>query len=100
MSDKKKVLGINFGRANVNCKKLLTAAMEAAKQAGAETEIIDTIKMDIRHCIGCGACSRMLQSGKGQIQCIQKDDYEALSDAVLAADAIIVAAPVYVLAPT
>ena len=46
MSDKKKVLGINFGRANVNCKKLLSAAMEAAKQAGAETEIIDTIKLD------------------------------------------------------
>ena len=96
----KKVLGINFGRVNGNCKKFLTEAMESAKQAGAETEIIDTIKMNIGHCIGCGACSRMLQSGKGQIRCIQKDDYETLSDAVLAADAIIVAAPVYVLAPT
>lgn len=100
MSEKKKILGINFGRVNGNCKKFLQAALDAAKEEGAEVEIIDTMKMEIKACIGCGACSRMLQSGKGQIKCIQKDDYEKLSDAVLAADAMIVAAPVYVLAPT
>lgn len=100
MSEKKKILGINFGRVNGNCKKYLTAALEAAKAEGAEVEIIDTMKLDIGPCIGCGACSRVLQSGKGQICCCQKDDFEALSDAVLAADAMIVAAPVYVLAPT
>lgn len=98
--EKKKILGINFGRVNGNCKKFLTAALEAAQEAGAEVEIIDTMKLDIKPCIGCGACSRILQSGKGQIKCCQKDDFEALSDAVLAADAMIVAAPVYVLAPT
>lgn len=96
----KKVLGLNFGRVNGNCKKFLTKAVEAAKCAGAETQIIDTMKLEIKPCIGCGACSRVLESGKGQITCCQKDDYEMLSDAVLAADAIIVAAPVYVLAPT
>lgn len=96
----KKVLGLNFGRVNGNCKKFLTEAVEAAKCAGAETQIIDTMKLEIKPCIGCGACSRVLESGKGQITCCQKDDYEMLSDAVLAADAIIVAAPVYVLAPT
>lgn len=97
---RKKVLGLNFGRVNGNCKKFLAEALDAAKAAGAETQMIDTIKLDIKPCIGCGSCSRKLESGKGQIECCQKDDYEMLSDAVLAADAIIVAAPVYVLAPT
>lgn len=95
-----KVLGLNFGRVNGNCKKFLAEAIQAAEAAGAEVEIIDTMKLSIKECIGCGACSRVLQSGKGQISCCQKDDYEMVSDAVLAADAIIVAAPVYVLAPT
>ncbi len=95
----KKVLGLNFGRMNGNCKTFLKEAMKAAEEQGAKVEIIDTINKEIKPCIGCGACSRMLQSGKGQIRCIQKDDYEAISDAVLAADAIIVAAPVYVLEP-
>ena len=95
-----KVLGLNFGRKNGNCKKFLNAAIESAKAAGAEVEIIDTMGKEIKPCIGCGACSRLLESGKGQIKCCQKDDYEAISDAVLAADAIIVAAPVYVLEPT
>ena len=97
---KKKVLGLNFGRVNGNCKKFLSRAISEAAAAGAQTEIIDTMKLEIKHCIGCGSCSRNLQSGKGQIRCCLKDDYEMVSDAVLAADAIIVAAPVYVLAPT
>lgn len=96
----KKVLGLNFGRANGNCKKFLTEALEAAKAVGAQIQMIDTMKLDIKPCIGCGSCSRRLQSGTGQIECCLKDDYEMVSDAVLAADAIIVAAPVYVLAPT
>lgn len=97
---RKKVLSLNFGRANGNCKKLLTEAMNAARAAGGEVTLIDAMKLNIKECIGCGACSRVLQSGKGQITCCQKDDFEMVSDAVLAADAIIVAAPVYVLAPT
>ena len=100
MSERKKVLGLNFGRVNGNCKEFLKEAIKNAEAQGAEVEIIDTMKKEIKPCIGCGACSRILQSGKGQIKCCQKDDYEEISDAVLAADAIIVAAPVYVLAPT
>ena len=100
MSERKKVLGLNFGRVNGNCKGFLKEAIKNAEAQGAEVEIIDTMKKEIKPCIGCGACSRILQSGKGQIKCCQKDDYEEISDAVLAADAIIVAAPVYVLAPT
>ena len=96
-----KLLGLNFGRNKGQCKEFLNIAIEQAKQAdpSVEVEVIDTITLKINRCLGCGACSRMLESGKQQISCIQKDDYEMISDKVLEADAIIVAAPVYVLAP-
>lgn len=96
----KKILGINWGRVNGNCKTFLKKALDAAAADGAQVEIIDAMKLRIDNCIGCGYCSKVLQSGKGQIRCCQKnDDYEWLADKVLAADAMIVAAPVYVLAP-
>jgi len=95
-----KVLGLNFGKAKGNCRFFLEQAMDAVKAAApeAQLEMIDTIKLKIERCIGCGGCSRALESGK-PITCVIKDDYEALSDKVLDADAIIVAAPVYVLGP-
>lgn len=96
----KKVLGLNFGRIKGNCRAFLSAAMAAAEAAGAKVNIIDTMNLEIKPCIGCGFCSRTLQSGQGQIRCCRQDDYEQVADAVLAADAIIVAAPVYVLAPS
>ena len=43
MAGKIKVLGLNFGRVNGECKKYLNIALEEAKAAGAETEIIDTV---------------------------------------------------------
>ncbi len=94
-----KVLGLNFGRKNGNCIKFLNEAIKAAATSGAETEIIHMMGKKIAHCVGCGSCSRALEKGD-DIRCAIKDDYEAISDAVLDADAIIVCAPVYVLAPT
>ena len=47
MSDnKKKLLGLNFGRANGNCKKFLNKAIEAARAENPEVEIevIDCMK--------------------------------------------------------
>ena len=97
---KMKILGLNFGKVNGNCKYFLNTALQAARteHPEAEIEVVDTIKLKIGRCIGCGGCSRALESGK-PIACVVKDDYEELSDKVLDADAIIVAAPVYVLAP-
>lgn len=94
-----KVLGISFGRNNKNCDILVKQALIAAKEAGAEVKFINTMNMDIRHCTGCGACSKLRDKGK-QIKCIIKDDYLTLEDAILDADGIVVAAPVYSLAPT
>lgn len=96
---KKKVLGISFGRHGKNCDIVVKQALMAAKDAGADVKFINTMNMKISHCTGCGACSRSRDNG-GQIKCVIKDDYHELENEVLEADGIIVAAPVYSIAPT
>lgn len=89
-----KVLGLSFGRKMKNCEILVKQALMGAEAAGAEVTFLRTINLKVGHCIGCGGC------GKGtQIKCILKDDYLTIEEAVLDADAIIVAAPVYALGP-
>jgi multimeric flavodoxin WrbA len=93
-----KILGLSFGR-TMKCSEILVKeALLKAKEAGAEVRFISTLNMDIQHCKGCGACSAGRDRGK-QIKCIIKDDYEILEQAVLEADGIIVAAPVFAIAP-
>jgi len=94
-----KVLGISFGRTNKNCDILVKQALIAAKEAGAEVKFINTMNMKIGHCTGCGACSKLRDQGK-QIKCILKDDYLELEDAILNADGIVLAVPVYSIAPS
>jgi multimeric flavodoxin WrbA len=91
-----KVLGISFGRKMKNSEIMVKEALFAAKAAGAEVEFISTIGMNIKHCVGCGACSRGRDNGKA-IKCVIKDDYQTLVDKVLEADGVIIAAPVYIL---
>jgi multimeric flavodoxin WrbA len=93
-----KVLGISFGKKMANTDILVKEALFGAKVAGAEVEFVNTVGMDIGRCIGCGACSTGFRQGK-DTQCIVKDDYQALEQKVLDADAIILGAPVYVLQP-
>lgn len=93
-----KVLGLSFGR-KMKCSEILVKeALYKAKEAGAEVQFISTVDMNIQHCKGCGACSAGRDNGK-QIKCVVKDDYEILEQAVLDADAVIVAAPVFAIAP-
>jgi hypothetical protein len=95
-----KVLGLNFGRVKGECRKYLDIALKAAQDDGAQIELINTMPLKINRCIGCGSCSRNSRDKGQQIVCIIKDDYAKVREAILDADAIIVAAPVYVLAPT
>jgi len=96
----KKVLALNFGRINGMNRRFITIAIEAAKEAGAEVIRIDTANLNIGRCIGCGECSRSSrEGGAATVECVLKDDFQMLREALLDSDAIIVAAPVYVLAP-
>lgn len=96
----KKVLGLNFGRNKGMNRKFIDLALEAAKEAGAETQLINTCNLNIGRCIGCGVCSKnSREKGSPTVECVIKDDYQMVREAFLDADSVIVAVPVYVLAP-
>lgn len=95
-----KVLGLNFGRDKMQCDSYLVEALAGAEKAGAEIEQINMCKLKINRCKGCGACTSAVAHGrKNRSICIIKDDFQEIMDKILDADAVIVAAPVYVLAP-
>ena len=95
-----KILGVSFGTINGKCDILTKEALFAAKEAvpDAEVKFVNTVRMNIGRCIGCGACSRALENGKDN-ECVIKDDFQTLENMIREADALIVAAPVYVLQP-
>lgn len=95
-----KVLGLSFGKKHANTDILVKEALYGAKEAVPDAEIrfINTQRLTIDRCIGCGACSTALEKGKDN-DCIIKDDFQMVEDAVREADAIILGAPVYVLQP-
>lgn len=95
-----KILGLSFGRKMGNTDILVKEALFGAKEGApqAEVKFINTNRLKIDRCIGCGACSTKLENGKDN-DCVIKDDFQMVEDAVREADVIIVGAPVYVLQP-
>jgi multimeric flavodoxin WrbA len=75
------------GKSNTNL--LVNSALEAAKNNGAETEIIDVTGLNIKYCIGCGVCWK---SGK----CCLSDDLQTVLDKIRDANGVIFSSPVYV----
>jgi multimeric flavodoxin WrbA len=71
-----------------NSATLADQAAAGAREAGALVESFYLQNMNIQACDGCDAC---LDSG----ECIIPDDMQALYPKVLAADAIILASPIY-----
>ena len=86
------ILGLSAGTLNGANDSLCKEALMAAKEAGAEIEFINVMKLDIKHCTGCKACVMGLFSGRGNA-CVLKDDMQWLIDKMLDADGIIYAAP-------
>ena len=94
-----RVLGLSFGRKNGNCDIVVKQALLAAKDAGADVHFVNTVNLRLDRCTGCGACDKRRDKG-GPSRCVIKDDFPFVENEILAADAMIVAAPVYVLGPT
>lgn len=75
-------------RVGGNTSILLDKALEGAAEAGAVTEKISLNNFSFRPCIACDGC---MAEGK----CVVKDDMQLIYPKLLAADRIILAAPIY-----
>jgi len=84
-------LGISGSpRGGKNTEALLRAALEAAEEAGAETQLLRLSDHRIEPCDGCNICLR-----EGYCPLDGVDDMEAVKERMLWADVILFAAPSY-----
>ena len=97
---KKKVLGLSFGRKMSNCDVMVKEALMECEKAGHEVKFIRVDDLDIKACTGCIACVMQMMQLTGKGECVIKDDFPILDEAIMESDAMIVACPTYVLSPT
>jgi hypothetical protein len=71
---------------------LVSAALEAARGAGAETEKVYLLEEKIEFCLNCRACAQ--QPGGGRGACVLDDGMAALLDRCEAAQGLVIGAPV------
>ncbi|MDO4371901.1 MAG: flavodoxin family protein, partial [Clostridia bacterium] len=76
-------------RRNGNSAILSEEFARGAQEAGCSVERVRIADKKIAGCLGCNACYR--NSGA----CIQKDDMAEVRERMLAADAIVLASPIY-----
>ena len=69
--------------------RLVNAVLAGAKEAGAETELVDIYTLRIEHCTACGTCY-----AKGE--CTLLDDFPDLFESMMNADGIVLGAPNYI----
>lgn len=84
-----KVLGIVCSpRKGGNTEILVDEALAAARELGAEVELVTIADKNIAPCDGCGSC---IKTGRCRIE----DDMQELYDKLLEADGIVFGTPVY-----
>lgn len=98
--EKKKVLGISFGRKMSNTEVMIKHALLQCEEAGCEIKFIRADALDIHICTGCISCVVGMITGRGKGGCPLKDDFHILEEAIMEADGIIVGSPVYETSPT
>ena len=82
------VLGINGSPRKKGTLFLLSEALHAANEAGAETKLISLIDYDIKPCDACNKCIK-------EKLCPISDDMEKLEEMLINAKGIIMGSPTY-----
>ena len=90
MKPKKVLVIMGSPRAKGNSSALAEEAARGATEAGAEVEVVRLAKLKIGPCLACEGCRKPDADG-----CVRKDDMRPLYDKLRAADAVIIAGPVY-----
>jgi len=85
-----KILGINASPRGQKSQtlRLVQAVLDGAKSEGADVELVDVCKLDIKFCNACQVCYK---TG----ECVRKDDFQGLYQKILAADGLVIGAPNY-----
>ena len=73
-----------------NTSKMIAVFRASAENAGHNVAVIDVCRKNIRGCLACEYCH-----GKGQGQCIQKDDMQEVYALLREADMLVLASPIY-----
>ena len=76
-----------------NTITLLDNALQGARSAGAETELVQLYDLSFSGCISCFSCKKLSRKEDGV--CAVQDDLTAVLDRVKEADALIIGTPVY-----
>jgi len=79
-------------RKNWNTYILLEKCLEGAKEAGAETELINLYELDFKGCTSCFACKR---KGISIDKCAMKDGLEPVLQKIRECDALVLGSPIY-----
>lgn len=98
--EKKKVLGLSFGRKLGNTEIMIKTALKECERMGHEVLFIRVDDLDIKPCTGCISCVVGMTTGRGKGGCPIKDDFYQLDEALMECDGVIVGSPTYVLSPT
>lgn len=86
-----KILILNGSpRVNGNTAAMVQAFAEGARESGHEVTVIPVGTQKIAGCLGCEYCHT-----KGEGRCIQKDDEEAVYEALEDTEMLVLASPVY-----
>lgn len=76
-------------RTSGNSATIANHLIKAAEGLGAETTTFELNRLNYRGCQACGACKT------GSEECVLNDDLRVVLEAVQAADAVVLATPVY-----